>query len=188
MNILLVHGSYGKPFENWFPWLEDELAKKSISCIIPSFPTPEHQNYNDWSKLLDYYRDMGIINEETILIGHSCGAICVTRYICDNDIKVKSLITVSGYNNYIGNDAHIDNLNSSFYCDNEKLKKVKNLVTARVSFISNNDPFISNEALISFSKTIDSQLVIVKDAGHFNEKAGYIKFTQILEYLNSLNN
>ena len=27
MNIFLVHGSFGKPFENWFPWLEEELSK-----------------------------------------------------------------------------------------------------------------------------------------------------------------
>lgn len=183
MNILLVHGSYGKPFENWFPWLEKELTKKNIACIIPSFPTPEHQNYHDWSALLDYYHNMEIINEETILIGHSCGAICATRYICDNDIKIKSLITVSGYNNYIGNDAHIDALNSSFYCDNNILKKAKKLALTRISFISNNDPFISNQALVGFSEIIDSKLEVVDNAGHFNEKSGYTKFIPILKYI-----
>lgn len=183
MNVILVHGSYGKPFENWFPWLEKELAKKDISCIVPTFPTPVHQDYNDWSELLNYYYKMGIINNETILIGHSCGAICVARYICDNNIKIKALITVSGYNNYVGNDAHIDSLNVSFYCDNKLLKKAKDLVPKRVSFISNNDPFISNEALIDFSKVLDSKLEVINDAGHFNEKAGYVEFAQILKYI-----
>ena len=51
MNVFLVHGSFGKPFENWFPWLEEELANRNISCVIPSFPTPEHQNYSDWEQL-----------------------------------------------------------------------------------------------------------------------------------------
>lgn len=37
MNILLVHGSYGKPFENWFPWLEDELAKKVFLVLYHLF-------------------------------------------------------------------------------------------------------------------------------------------------------
>ena len=37
MNIFLVHGSFGKPFENWFPWLEEELSKRDIVCTIPTF-------------------------------------------------------------------------------------------------------------------------------------------------------
>ena len=55
MNIFLVHGSFGKPFENWFPWLEEELSKRDIVCTIPTFPTPKHQNYKDWEKLMNYY-------------------------------------------------------------------------------------------------------------------------------------
>ena len=30
MNVFLVHGTFGKPFENWFPWLEEELSKEKI--------------------------------------------------------------------------------------------------------------------------------------------------------------
>ncbi len=183
MNVFIVHGSYGKPFENWFPWLEQELSKRNVACYIPTFPTPDYQNYNDWKALLDYYCDKGLINEETVLIGHSCGAICVTRYLCDKKIKIKSLITVSGYNNYIGNDAHIDGLNSSFYCSNETFKNIQNFTTERISYISTNDPFITQEALRSFSETINSQLVVIEGAGHFNAKAGYTKFVEILDHI-----
>lgn len=186
MNVFLVHGSYGKPFENWFPWLEKKLTEKNINCVIPSFPTPAHQNYNDWSKLLDYYVDMNIINNDTIIIGHSCGAICATRYICDKSINVKALITVSGYNNYVGNDAHIDGLNSTFYCDDVFLKSITKFANSRLSFISNNDPFISNEALTNFSRVINSKLVVINGAGHFNETAGYTEFQKILDYINSI--
>lgn len=183
MNVILVHGSYGKPFENWFPWLESELSKKGISCYVPTFPTPEHQNYCDWGKLLDYYSNIGFINEDTILIGHSCGAICVTRYLCERNIRIRGLITVSGYNNYTGNDPHIDELNSSFYCEDEVIQKIQNLTSQRISYISTNDPFISQDALENFSRTIDSQLVVIEGAGHFNANAGYTEFHQILEYI-----
>ena len=68
MNIFLVHGSFGKPFENWFPWLEEELSKRDIVCTIPTFPTPKHQNYKDWEKLMNYYCELEIVNSETVLI------------------------------------------------------------------------------------------------------------------------
>lgn len=183
MNTIIVHGSYGKPFENWFPWLENELYKKNINCVVPTFPTPQHQNYSDWSKLLDYYYDMNIINEETIIIGHSCGAVCAAKYICENNIKIKSIITVSGYNNYIGNNPNIDFLNSSFYCDNSLLRKAKYLADTRISFISDNDPFIDYTALVEFSEILDSKLEKIIGAGHFNTNSGYTKFNQILKYI-----
>ena len=34
MNTIIVHGSYGKPFENWFPWLENELYKKNMKNLF----------------------------------------------------------------------------------------------------------------------------------------------------------
>ena len=121
MNVFLIHGSYGKPYENWFPWLDKELTERNISFTAPSFPTPEHQYYPDWERLLRYYVDMGLINENTILIGHSTGAICATTFIIKNSIRVKSLITVAGYNNYIGGDDYIDGLNQSFYVEDSEL-------------------------------------------------------------------
>lgn len=111
MNVFLVHGSLGKPFENWFPWLEEELSKKDIVCTIPAFPTPKHQNYKEWEKLMNYYCDLGIVNSETVLIGHSCGCAFLVKYLLTHNIEVKGLITVSGYNNFYGGDSIMDSLN-----------------------------------------------------------------------------
>jgi predicted alpha/beta hydrolase family esterase len=181
MNVFLIHGSFGKPFENWFPWLEEKLAEKEVVCTIPSFPTPDHQTYSDWSRLLDYYFDMGVINSETILIGHSCGAVCATKYIADKRLNVRGLITVSGYNNYTGTDTYIDGLNMSFYGSDEKFSTVENYAQHRVSYISDNDPFISQEALKSFSNLIASKMVIIPNAGHFNASAGITSLPSLLE-------
>ena len=41
MNIFLVHGSFGKPFENWFPWLEEELSFLYLFLSYLSIKTNE---------------------------------------------------------------------------------------------------------------------------------------------------
>ena len=86
-NVFLIHGSIGKPFENWFPWSEEELSTNSIPCTIPSFPTPEHQDYNDWERLMDYYVELGTVNKDTVLVGHSSGSVFLVHYLLKKKIK-----------------------------------------------------------------------------------------------------
>jgi hypothetical protein len=39
-NIFIIHGSYGYPEENWFPWLKKELSKLGHRVFVPKFPIP----------------------------------------------------------------------------------------------------------------------------------------------------
>ena len=180
-NVFLVHGSMGKPFENWFPWLESELAEREIACIIPTFPTPNQQNFDCWSKLIDYYYSIGLINEDTILIGHSCGAVCIIRYLIEKQIKVAAFITVSGYNHFYSGNDYMDGLNAPFYFDFEKCKILDSLVKTKVSYAGDNDPFIPQEKLKEFSEEIASTYKLIHGAGHFNQAAGYLDFVALLE-------
>lgn len=180
MNTFILHGSYGKPFENWFPWLEKELSSRSITCTIPSLPTPNHQNYVSWKELLDYYVTKGLINDETVLIGHSCGAVCAAKFLLESKIKVKALISVAGYNNFYSGD-HMDDLNGSFYFNPEILGNIDSTVPVRYAYFSDNDPFIPYEKLEEFSLTIKAIPKIIIDAGHFNASAGYYTFEDLLQ-------
>ncbi len=44
MNVFIIHGAYGNPKENWFPWLKSELESLNHKVIIPEFSTPNEQN------------------------------------------------------------------------------------------------------------------------------------------------
>lgn len=39
-NVIIIHGAYGNPEENWFPWLKKELEKLDCRVFVPKFPTP----------------------------------------------------------------------------------------------------------------------------------------------------
>lgn len=185
MNVLIVHGSYGKPFENWFPWMEKKLEEKEISCLIPTFPTPAHQNYSAWSELLDYYVEKGFISDQTVVIGHSCGAAFIAKYFNEHDIKIKALITISGYNHFYSGD-HMDDLNGSFYFDADSTATVKANAPVRISYYSDNDPFIPVQKLTELASVIGAEPVLVCGAGHFNASAGYVTFEALLERILAL--
>ena len=38
-NDLLVHGSFGSPFVNWFPYLRKEIEERGLEVYTPDFPT-----------------------------------------------------------------------------------------------------------------------------------------------------
>ncbi len=38
-NYIIVHGSFGSPFVNWFPWLRNELENRNLEVYTPDFPT-----------------------------------------------------------------------------------------------------------------------------------------------------
>ena len=179
-NVFLIHGSMGKPFENWFPWLERELSKRDIVCHIPTFPTPKNQTYENWAKLLDYYVDTNILNKNSILVGHSCGAVCMVKYLSEKKIIVPAIVSVSGYNGFISGNAFMDDLNRSFYFGNNTYCIIKQLAKTRISYIGEDDPFIPQSYLCEFASGIGGETIHVKNGGHFNLMAGYDSFASIL--------
>ena len=146
------------------------------NVIAPNFPVGlEIQNYDAWKNELDKYKDK--INEHTVFIAHSIGPIFIVKYVLENNIKIDSLYSISGFNGLI-NIKDFDKVNKSFFmpdildfdkrCDN------------RIAFFSNNDPFVPYKLLDDFSKQIVSKVHIVKNAGHFIEDDGYNEFPELL--------
>lgn len=188
MKIIIAHGSFGKPHENWIPWLEEELDNLNIEYLTPTFPTPKYQNYDAWKKVLDLYYDFGCFGNDTIFIGHSCGAIFLAKYIIEKRIKCKGYISVAGYNNFISGDELMDSLNSTFYVDDSKLADLVLYAENRVSIYSNNDPFIPQHKLEGFCKEIDADKEIILNGGHLNKSAGIISFTELLDIIKNILN
>lgn len=54
-NVFIIHGTYGSPEENWFPWLKDELEKSDFVVYVPKFPTPKNQSLVNWLDVIREY-------------------------------------------------------------------------------------------------------------------------------------
>ena len=103
MNYLILHGSFGSPFGNWFPYLRSELEKKELIVYTPDMPTGMgYQNYDNWSRVMDGYVSADILNENTIIFAHSIAPVFICKYLVERNIKVKRLVLVCGFNNYLG--------------------------------------------------------------------------------------
>lgn len=181
-NYFVIHGSYGNPYKNFIPWLKKELGKRRLNCIVPSFPTPKKQDYESWSRILNAYVEIGYITENTTIITHSLGGIFIVKFLLLNHLKIKKLITIAAFNNLTFEDD--EHLYHSFYIQDEgSLKELKKYCLRRIGFYSSNDPYVPKIKAEDFLEKIDSEKVLIENAGHFNEKSGYLEFRELLKYL-----
>ncbi len=180
-NYFLIHGSYGNPYKNWFPWLKNELAKRKLECIVPTFPIGDKQRYEMWSKILNSYLDIGCINENTIFITHSLGSIFIVKFLIDNKIKIKKLITIAGFNNISFKDDI--NLYNTFYVNSYKISSINKYCNEIISIYSDNDPYVNIKEAERFADSIKSNKILINNGGHFNKKDGYTEFRNILDYI-----
>ena len=172
-NYFIIHGSFGSPFGNWFSWLQDFISQFPIGV--------GYQNYENWSKLLKYYLDLGLINENTTIIAHSIAPVFVSKFLVDNKVKVRKLIFVCGFNNYLGINDEYDTVNKTMYFNN--LEDVKQYSNEIICFYSNNDPYVKYEVEKEFADKIATEQVLIPNAGHINSESGYDTFEDIVNYI-----
>ena len=178
-NYILVHGSFGNPFVNFIPYLRGEIEKKNLEVYTPDFPTGVgYQNYTNWSRLLKCYLDAGLLNENTIIFAHSIAPVFVCKFLIENKVKVKRLVFVCGFNNYLGIDEDYDTVNKGMYLDN--LDEVKNYCSDIICYYTDNDPYVKYEVEKAFADTVATKQKLIPNGGHLNNESGYQEFPELL--------
>ena len=174
-NYIILHGSFGSKDGNWFPWLKHELEKKKLKVDVPQFPVGVgKQNYENWEKIMNEL----LVNENTTIIAHSIAPIFVCKYLITNKIKVKKLIFVCGFNNYLGIDSDFDAVNKPMFIDN--FKDVKKYCNNIICYYSDNDPYVPFDKEKDFADNVSNKQIIIKNGGHINSETGYNEFNEIL--------
>ncbi len=101
-NCIIIHGcpsnaeramnpatrTYDK---HWIPWTKDTLTKLGIPTTTPLMPDPWSPSYEKFKAEFEKQE----VNEDTILIGHSCGTTFLLRWLGESKKKVAKFILVA---------------------------------------------------------------------------------------------
>lgn len=101
-NAVLIHGTtdndeyYSDTYpslsnSHWFPWLQKQMLMADILTQTPEMPKATYPDYALWKETLERFP----INNESILVGHSCGGGFLLRYFSENKISVKRIVLVA---------------------------------------------------------------------------------------------
>jgi predicted alpha/beta hydrolase family esterase len=183
-NFLILHGTDGSAESNWFMWLKGVLIGQGHKVWLPQLPNsgkPSTRTYNDFILSNSDFE----FDENTILIGHSSGAVEILSLLqhLPKDSKVKAAILVSAFKDSLDWDA----LNGLFVepFDFDSIKQH----CPRFTFIhADNDPYCPIEHAKYLANQTGGELVIFEGQGHFSTELGpqYSQFPQILGIINEI--
>jgi len=170
--IFIFHGTEGHPQENWFPWLKRELEALGHEVIVPQFPSPPivPAKLSEWFEVLEDYKLL--IDEETILIGHSLGGIFTLRVLEKLTRPIRAAFFVGtpvGVKPILYYDR--DNSYSGFDFNWELIRTKAKYFTV---YHSDNDPYVALGNGKVLAEKLGVELSFVPGAGHFN--GSYTKF------------
>ncbi len=173
---IILHGTLGSPDGNWFQWLKTELEGRGLQVWLPQLPHAEQPSLNEWYKFLQKECPFAI-NEDTLIIGHSSGAILALIIAQNNAEKVGAIVDVSVFHD-----------NSLQWEPNDKLfdvdfdwSAIKNNVNKLFFVHSDDDPYVPLDQAQFVADNCNAELVMLSGQGHFNlEKSeDYHQFSKL---------
>jgi predicted alpha/beta hydrolase family esterase len=178
-SAIIIHGTEGFPEENWFPWLKEKLGRRGYEVTVPQFPSPPvvPAKIDEWFKVL--LAQHVSLNRESLLIGHSLGGVFTLRILESLETPVRAAYLVGtpiGEKPILNYDRDV--AFSGFTFDWQKIKQNAEQFAV---FQSDNDPYVGLENGKQLATHLDTRLYLIPDAGHFNTKAGYTTFPDLLK-------
>jgi predicted alpha/beta hydrolase family esterase len=181
-HFVIIHGAYGAPKENWFPWLSEKLKAEGHNVSVPALPTPDGQNLSNW--LNEFKRQIGELQEDMILVGHSLAPGFILNLLERSTTRVSAIFFVSGFLGKLGLK-DFDPINETFVCCQFDWEKIKNNTGGIFVYNSDDDPYVPLEKGKELSQNLGVELNIIHNAGHINADAGYKKIPFLLKSINS---
>ncbi len=178
MHAVILHGTMSTPDNNWFPWLKSKLEAKNIEVFVPTLPTPENQSKESWCNALN--NQAPIFGEDTLLIGHSCGANHVLHVLESMDKAVAYAGLIGCVTEETG-VKDIDKLNDTFIHHDFDWKKIRRNAKHFTILHGDDDPYVPLAQPLALSRNLNVPLTILPKGGHLNAEAGYTTFDFLYE-------
>ena len=173
IKTILIHGNgNSKPTDNWLPYLKRELEKIGIKVEAPQFPDTELARSCYWLPFLDKLK----ADENTIIVGHSSGAIAAMRYAETHRILGSALIGA------YYTDLEIEAEKLSGYFDTpwnwEAIQQNQRWI---IQFAGANDPWIPIREAHVIRDLLQTDYYESPDQGHFGGDYYKETFPELLE-------
>lgn len=95
--MLLIGNGGGGPNDNWFPYLKEKLEHLKVKVVASEFPDNQLARESYW---LPFLKNVLKADEQSVLIGHSSGAIAAMRFAETN--RLLGSVIVGGYHTDLG--------------------------------------------------------------------------------------
>lgn len=169
LNCIIIHGcpsnkekalnpetrTYDK---HWIPWTKKELNSLNIKTETPLMPSPWEPVYKEFKKEFEKYH----INENSILIWHSCWCSFLVRWLWETQRYIHKLVLVAPWK--IKKSA--SKFEKEFY-EFPIDKNIKDRVNEIIIFTANNEAQDGKKWVEMFHKAIGGNIINLENHWHY---------------------
>lgn len=158
--IILIHGNGDStPHDNWLPYVKSELEQLGLNVVARQFPDAPLARERYW---IPFLKDVLKADENTIIVGHSSGALAALRFA--ENYKIYGSVLVGAMHTDLGIET--ERL-SGYYSHPWNWQAIKNNQQWIVQFASSDDPWIPIDEPRFIHKQLNTEYYEFSDQGHF---------------------
>jgi predicted alpha/beta hydrolase family esterase len=175
MKVIFIPGNGGgSPQDNWFPYLKGELEKLGVNVVASEFPDNYLARESYWIPFLNTLK----VDDQTILVGHSSGAIAAMRFAEKN--KLLGTVLVGAYHTDLGLSTEVQSGYFNRPWDWQTIRKNHRWI---IQFASTNDPWIPIEEARFVHSQLNTEYHEFIDQGHFGGDYKKLEFPELFDAL-----
>lgn len=160
VKVILIHGNGGgKASDNWLPYVKKALETLQIEVIARDFPDSQLARASYW---IPFLKDELKADAETVIVGHSSGAVCALRYA--EKYPLLGSILVGGYYTDLGMSSEKQ---SEYFDADWQWDTIRKNQQWIIQFASTDDPWIPVEEPRHIHKMLQTEYHEFHDRGHF---------------------
>lgn len=168
-SVILIHGNGGATAnDHWFPWMKRKLEQLSYHVIAETFPDNVLARSKYW---LPFIEKLGA-DKNTILIGHSSGAVAVLRYAEKN--KILGSVLIGASHTDLGDETE---KKSGYFDAPWNWEAIKSNQRWIIQFASTDDPYVPIDQARYIHEKLGTDYHEYTNQGHFGGDEKHIKET-----------
>lgn len=178
--VVILHGTLGSPEGNWFRWLEHELLDRGFEVWLPALPYAEQPSLSWWSRFVWENRPFEL-DQDTLVIGHSSGAILALILAQQSSVRLGATVAVSVfYDNSLGWEPNAKLFDVPF-----DWQAIRAHAGPMLCIHSDNDPYVPLGQAQFVADACGAEMLLIPGQGHFNleQSPDYVAFPRLMRLL-----
>ncbi len=187
LRVVILHGAYGRPDSNWFPWLAEHVQATGHEALLPRFPTPQGQSPEAWLDAYGRQVDNAVPRSRTVLVAHSLGVAFALRLAARagaTDAYCGTFLAAGFWGALDLPD--YDPINASFFAPLDWDAVRVGCGAGVACYAGDDDPYVPLRFSREIAEHVGAPLRIIPGGKHLNAETGMTAFPELAADLDAL--
>ena len=169
--VIFIHGMSSTITAVFGKGVKNSLDKLQIKNYEPVFELHPNISFQKWTNEMDKYREL--FDDDTVFVCHSLGTNFIIRYLADNKIKCKGIISVAG--GVVKSKSEVPNELAYLYefaPNDQEFAFCKQNVPYKYNIFNKDDHVWSLEQMHRYTKKLGAKAIELPYGKHFGRSSG----------------